>query len=440
MQQAIDKALCWGNTSGLSFSAAKTQSIIFHRKRRPPDIRQLEMNGTQIKFDDTVKYLGVTLDQRLTYGSHIKAKIKNAKGHMLRLRNAMGQLWGPSPKMTRWLYLAVVRPALSYGSFVWAKGLRPAWTEPQLNRVNRLALMSLGFFRKGTPTAGLEVIAQVSPLSLHIEATAVAAFHRAYHLCTDTPDLVPHQWATEVTQPTVPNLAVTAKTGHLDYCRFLIEKAGIRDITSDRITPRHQWEKEYVVDKSSYHMGIPLVNDNLNVFTDGSRQRNLAGCGGVVMLEQAQFYSFSQHLGGDASVFQAEVFAIKSAAEWIKENCLGVNVTFYVDSRAALQALDSYRINSKLTQDTRKILNEAASNNSIKLRWIKAHAGHRGNEIADYLAKSGAANAALRPHQPPLPPHCVVQQHHRACFQQLWNDKWRNRADCRQTKHWFPEV
>ena len=48
----------------------------------------------------------------------------------------------------------------------------------QFERVNRLALMQLGHFRRSTPTGGLEVIAHIMPLDLYIIKTALLALLR----------------------------------------------------------------------------------------------------------------------------------------------------------------------------------------------------------------------------------------------------------------------
>ena len=62
-------------------------------------------------------------------------------------------------------------------------------------------------------------------------------------------------------------------------------------------------------------------------------------------------------------------------------------------SQATLWALDSPVITSKLVLDTAYALDLLAltSNSTVTLVWVKAHAGHAGNELADSLAKQGAA-------------------------------------------------
>ena len=52
------------------------------------------MGEVEIPFSDKVEYLGITFDNQLRWLPHLKLKIKAAKGHLLKLRNVMGKLWG----------------------------------------------------------------------------------------------------------------------------------------------------------------------------------------------------------------------------------------------------------------------------------------------------------------------------------------------------------
>ena len=440
MQAAIDKAVSWGRTRTLSFSPAKTQSILFTWKRKYTPPRPLTMNGTEIPYSDEVKYLGIWLDSKLTYSSHIKRKIRAAKGHLLNLQNAMGRLWGTTPKMTRWLYTSVVRPALTYGAVVWAKGTRSQNFEKQLTRVNRLALVTMGHFRRGTPTAGLEVIMNIWPLPLYIQYAAVSGYNRIYNLCKSQPDQLPSTWCYEVVQSPVAGLRVNRQTHHLDYCRDLLETVGHRVSTSDRLSNHFQWKKWYEVDKSSFQWGNPGDQNGIHVYTDGSRLHDSTGCGGVIYRDGQSIHSFSLHLGFPFTVFQGEVYAIFQAAQWISRNVDNSRVDFHVDARAALNTLAKFRQNSKLVRDTSLILNEAGTTNRVVLNWVKAHAGHLGNEQADALAKDGARDPFRVPAFMPCPPESYYKAQLKRKFSDFWDEQWQRLPTCRQTKQWFPHV
>ena len=58
-----------------------------------------------------------------------------------------------------------------------------------------------------------------------------------------------------------------------------------------------------------------------------------------------------------------------------------------------MKGIDSLVIASNLVLDTVYALDllPLTNNFMVKLVWVKAHAGHAGNKMADSLAKQGAA-------------------------------------------------
>ncbi|KAJ8971797.1 hypothetical protein NQ317_011713 [Molorchus minor] len=67
------------------------------------------------------------------------------------------------------------------------------------------------------------------------------------------------------------------------------------------------------------------------------------------------------------------------------------------DSQAALKALDSNKISSKLVWDCHINLQRLATNNRVKLRWIPGRSGLEGNERADLLARLGSELGPVGP-------------------------------------------
>jgi ribonuclease HI len=67
--------------------------------------------------------------------------------------------------------------------------------------------------------------------------------------------------------------------------------------------------------------------------------------------------------------------------------------TIHTDSRITLQLLKNDKRHSNLIDKIRNKLIEMEGNEwHIDLRWIKAHAGKEGNELADRLAKEATNN------------------------------------------------
>ena len=111
-QEAIDIAVEWARRMGLEFSPAKTQVMFLTRKigknAIPPG--PLKLYGQELKYVDSVDYLGIKIDSKLNWNAHLDNKIAKTKRCMLMCRNAFAKIYGPKPLYMRWLYTSVIRP------------------------------------------------------------------------------------------------------------------------------------------------------------------------------------------------------------------------------------------------------------------------------------------------------------------------------------------
>jgi ribonuclease HI len=106
--------------------------------------------------------------------------------------------------------------------------------------------------------------------------------------------------------------------------------------------------------------------------------------------------SFS--LGRYTTVFQAEIYAIVACAYEIKShNRPEKYISICSDIQAALKALQAVRTTSPLVHQCKEALNDISARHVVGLSWVPGHAGVRGNEIADGLARDGSALRLLGP-------------------------------------------
>jgi len=134
-----------------------------------------------------------------------------------------------------------------------------------------------------------------------------------------------------------------------------------------------------------------------NSFTDGSKSEQGVGSGvaiftGMVLAEQFKF-----KLDDRCSNNQAEQLAIVKALEVIETQQVKNNdpgrAVIYTDSKIALYSIIGAKNHEHLVEEIRKrtvTLNKM--NWKITFKWVKAHAGIYGNEIADRLAKETTQN------------------------------------------------
>ena len=86
--------------------------------------------------------------------------------------------------------------------------------------------------------------------------------------------------------------------------------------------------------------------------------------------------------------------AILQALEYIQYTESGEkSVLVHTDSRITLQLLQNQKKHTWLIEQMRtKVIEMEQHEWRVEFSWIKAHAGHRGNEMADQLAKAAANN------------------------------------------------
>jgi ribonuclease HI len=110
--------------------------------------------------------------------------------------------------------------------------------------------------------------------------------------------------------------------------------------------------------------------------------------------------SFS--LGRYTTVFQAEIYAILACVHEIQfQNRPEKYISICSDSQAALKAFQAVRTTSPLVYQCQEALNDISARHVVGIFWVPGHAGIRGNEIADGLARDGSALRLLGP-QPAL--------------------------------------
>ena len=103
-------------------------------------------------------------------------------------------------------------------------------------------------------------------------------------------------------------------------------------------------------------------------------------------------------LGKHATVFQAEVYVILACAnETEAQDQPEKYVSICSDSQAALKALQAAKATSPLIRQCQHALNNISARHAVRLYWVPGHAGVRGNETADRLARSGSCQQFIGP-------------------------------------------
>ena len=328
MQKAVNEAAKWASENGLKLSTEKTVAILFTRKRKAVDTDTIPitLDGTNLTYVEEVKYLGITLDAKMTFKHHIDNKIKQAKKYLFAIRSSIGSTWGPAPDKMIWIWETVIRPAITYGSLVWATYLTPAMTK-RLNKVQRLALTTTGHYRRSTQETGLDVAMGILPLDLHILASALKGWNR-------TKGKYDPKWSGNG-----PN----GKRSHFKKLEDLTKEAGLI-FETDKGDTQYSWENNFEIDLESLQEGIDLETGT-RIYTDGSKMEDETGYGAVMLDNERIQSTINGKLNDEATVFQAESMAITKALELLDQDTS--SVTILTDSQVLVKSLAAYKDKKK---------------------------------------------------------------------------------------------
>lgn len=377
MQSALTLVEKWCQEEGLSVNPGKTTLVPFTRKRKLGETKLPKMFGQEIVFGDRVKYLGVLLDQRLTWNPQIQRLTTRAKSLMFACRRAVGKTWGLKPRMVMWIYTMIIRPLVSYGAVVWWTKTTQGTVGGKLNSIQRMASLAITGAMSSTPTVTLEALLDLPPLGVFIQGQARMGAYRLQQTgCWRSRwPLTGHQKISQV----ISGDALHMPSDHMTP-RLSVDKT-----FKTKILPREDWGSG----RASYD------EDDVVWFTDGSKTEEGSGSGIYGIRPEG---SIVLSLGKYATVFQTEVGAISVCLEEnLRMKYEGRNILIFTDSQAAIKALNSYKVKSKQVWHCLSLLTKLGQRNDVILTWVPGHSGIEGNEKADELARKGSETPLVGP-------------------------------------------
>ena len=119
MQAVLNQLVAKSREANLIFSPEKTVAMMFSPKRRKI-LTRLLIEGKKLDTLETTRYLGVTIDNMLSWTPHINQKIDQCSSLLRNITRKTSSYFGPKPKLMRWVYTGIIRPKFTYGALVWA--------------------------------------------------------------------------------------------------------------------------------------------------------------------------------------------------------------------------------------------------------------------------------------------------------------------------------
>lgn len=422
MNKVLRKLVSWGRTCNLNFNEKKTIAIMFSKSNKIPKIKPI-MNGKKIEYSLSTKYLGVILDSKLHWEEHILSKINKAKRFLMMTALLTKNAFGPNPQYMRWAYTAIVRPMIAYGALCWAHSISTENIKKKLTRLNRMGMNTYARFPRSSPTQAVEILTDTMPLPLFLAKEALSTRIRLKHLL----DL---DWSGT-------NNGVRLPSSHLKHWNNLIFDCNLEPLLqqSDLIM-RPIFVRKFQINTDSFQNPQKYLSHNdYSVYTDGSKTKNKVGAGFYIITPSKNTFSQCFRLPNYATVFQAEIFAIKEAAKSLVSGIRKSKIKIFIDSQAAILALAKDTVTSQIVADTINALNILCSTMSqVELLWTKAHIGTDGNEKADEMAKKGTT---LPKPADVATPKAEIRRRIDDEIREIWHYQWDQYSEARQSKQFI---
>lgn len=108
----------WAVKNRLTINTDKTDSMIFSNRPYPPNEDLVKLGPSNIHPKQSCKFLGVYIDDRISFSSHINQitnKLSKSAGILYRIRDCL------TPQARLSFYYSFVYPYLSYNIIIWGK-------------------------------------------------------------------------------------------------------------------------------------------------------------------------------------------------------------------------------------------------------------------------------------------------------------------------------
>lgn len=165
MQRNLEAISQWCNKWGFQMSAEKTVIVLFTKDNKlKNNLKPIYIEDKHIKVENAVKFLGVYLDDRLTWKQHIDYIVQKCKMRLNLMRSISGSTWGASQASLMAIYRALIRSVLDYGAIAYDTA-----TEPQKRRLDTIQYQALRIATgamTSTSLAALQVETGETPLQL----------------------------------------------------------------------------------------------------------------------------------------------------------------------------------------------------------------------------------------------------------------------------------
>ena len=424
IQEALNTIIKWTETWGLTLSKEKTVAIIFTSKRMTTPPPPLMLGTHPILYTNTVKFLGMQFDTRLTWANHINQIVAKCQKDVQLLRIISFNKIKSDVTTLKRIYTSLILPKIDYGSIIYAEAAKTHLKKLDSLQISSLKI-ALGALRS-TGNYKIEAEAYVMPLEFRRKELLTKYSYRVGSienhpvrdfLHSKTPihtlinnNKIPALYRIFKEFENFPNSPINMPLISMKtkYQTQTLPVYATMNIANKSSLGSHQWLDLF---KSMIEV---KYKDHKQIFTDGSKQNEKTGSG-----VWSESFKLQTKLPKYSTVFTAELYAIYAAISFVK-NTPGKHIIL-TDSLSAVHTLQSFNKTSHYLVSWIKdlLLNIT---NCIKIEWVPSHMCIIGNERADELAR-GALELTVTNCIPPAKQEmdALIHSHYMRSWQTEWS-------------------
>jgi hypothetical protein len=146
----------WCERWNIRINESKTQGIYFSHSRRPP-VSHLTLNGRNIPFENSAKYLGVIFDRAVTWRLHMEMIKAKAFRTFITLYSLF-KIERLSANIKLTLHKALIRSVMTYASPAWEYAADTHLLK--LQRLQNKVLRTTANFPRNTQVCNLHILSK----------------------------------------------------------------------------------------------------------------------------------------------------------------------------------------------------------------------------------------------------------------------------------------
>ena len=317
----LTKIAEWAGNNKIQVNEHKSKTILISRRKRTERKEvMIYLNSRPLTQVQTLKYLGIIIDRKLTFKEHIDYITTKCSRLIFALSKSAKVSWGLRHEALKTIYTGAVLPLLLYEAPVWGKALAKDSYKRKLIRVQRLINIRTAKAYRTVSNEALCIINGITPTDIKIAETA-----QLY--------LTTRRNKTQRDQP----ISTTNLPLKIDYDTH--PKDWPRPADTVQITENQE-------------------ETSINIYTDGSKSSLGVGAGVATFIHNELIHQSMFKLHSNCLHNQAEQLAIVKAIEIIQELQIAGNVprkiTIHTDSKITLQSIMNPNNHKNLIDEIRK--------------------------------------------------------------------------------------